>query len=137
MKYFGKKNNILKMIIIGGFILLILALGFWLKDKKHKDLITEKTWQITEFIENIPAESNHEEFYFANNYVSIIINQDGRYISHIFDCQRGQEIDFMTLVTDKKAFMEKITQLLYLKYPSFIADVLKTNAKTYNLLLRL
>lgn len=67
-----------------------------------------------------------DEIDIKNNITTVLTLKDNRYVSTIFDYQTGKEKSFNDLIkSDKKEeFYQRIKELIYLKYPNFIADVI-------------
>lgn len=63
---------------------------------------------------------------------SILIYDNNRYFSYLFDYITGKEIGIADIIKSGELnnFYNKVNELLYLKYPKFIADVLSKNDKT-------
>ena len=62
---------------------------------------------------------------------SILLLENEQYTSILFDYQTGKEISIFDLIKEGREsdFNNKIEELLYLKYPTFIADVLNNGDK--------
>ena len=65
-------------------------------------------------------------------------DSNNKYLSKIYDCNTHKELNITDLIKEDKidAYNEKINELLTLKYPNFITDVLKTGEGTISYLLR-
>lgn len=94
------------------------------KNTKVKEV--EKSKKIENFINDIPDDKLIEEVDINKEISSVLIKEENKYESHIFNYETGQEenIDDLIIPEKKEAFYEKIKELIYLKYPSFIADVI-------------
>ena len=59
-------------------------------------------------------------------------DSNNKYLSKIYDCNTHKELNITDLIKEDKidAYNEKINELLTLKYPKFITDVLKTGEGT-------
>ena len=88
--------------------------------------------KITTYIDSIEEGSLVDVIDIKKEVTSILTTNNNRYESILFDYETGTEVTINSLIkSDKKEdFAEKITELLYLKYPKFIADVLNNNDKT-------
>ncbi len=86
----------------------------------------EKSPKIDQFIEESLNKELVSTLDIDNQISSVVFMNEGRYESHIFDYCTGQELQFDRLIKEdkKEDFFDKIKELLYLKYPNFIADVL-------------
>lgn len=65
-------------------------------------------------------------------------DSNNKYLSKIYDCNTHKEVNITDLIKEDKidAYNEKINELLTLKYPKFITDVLKMGEGTISYLLR-
>ena len=97
---------------------------------QEKDIV--RSDKIATYIDNIEEGSLVDVIDIKKNVTSILTTNNNRYESILFDYETGKEVTIDTLIKDDKKddFEEKITELLYLKYPKFIADVLNKNDKT-------
>ena len=88
--------------------------------------------KITTYIDSIEEGSLVDVIDIKKEVTSILTTNNNRYESILFDYETGTEVTINSLIkSDKKEyFAEKITELLYLKYPKFIADVLSNFDKT-------
>lgn len=98
--------------------------------KTDKEIIRSE--HIKEYIDTIAEGSLVDVIDIKKEVTSILTINNDRYESALFDYETGKNITIDTLIkSDKKEdFSKKITELLYLKYPKFIADVLNKNDKT-------
>lgn len=98
--------------------------------KTDKEIIRSE--HIEEYIDTIAEGSLVDVIDIKKEVTSILTINNDRYESALFDYETGKNITIDTLIkSDKKEdFSKKITELLYLKYPKFIADVLNKNDKT-------
>ena len=85
--------------------------------------------KITTYIDSIEEGSLVDVIDIKKEVTSILTTNNNRYESILFDYETGTEVTIDSLIkSDKKEnFAEKITELLYLKYPKFIADVYDTS----------
>ena len=88
--------------------------------------------KITTYIDSIEEGSLVDVIDIKKEVTSILTTNNNRYESILFDYETGTEVTINSLIkSDKKEyFAEKITELLYLKYPKLIADVLSNFDKT-------
>ena len=99
------------------------SLGSFFSIKKEK---SKKIIKYRDSVDNLVEEVD------LDHKVSAITSlENDRYLTKLFDYASGQEITITDIIKPEKqkAILAKITELLYLKYPKFIADVLKTNEK--------
>ncbi len=73
-----------------------------------------------------------EETNIDSRFVNVISLEDDRYISKLFNFKTGEEVTIESIIKPEmvEGFWSKVNKLLYLKYPTFIADVLSKNDKT-------
>lgn len=73
-----------------------------------------------------------EETNIDSKFVNVVSLEDDRYISKLFNFKTGEEVNITSIIKPEKLedFWSKTRELLYLKYPKFIADVLCKNDKT-------
>jgi len=73
-----------------------------------------------------------EETNIDSRFVNVISLEDDRYISKLFNFKTGEEVTIESIIKPEmvEEFWSKVNKLLYLKYPTFIADVLSKNDKT-------
>ena len=73
-----------------------------------------------------------------NKFVYLAFQQGEEFVSHFVDTNTGEEADFTTYLKSgaEEAFSKKVEELLYLKYPKFIADALSdgSSPKMYQVL---
>ncbi len=144
MKFKLKDKKII-LINITMFSILIVAISlaftssFYMKslsdnlETNSTDVIkpsknTVRSPKIQEYIDTVKKEDLIEEVDIKKEVTSILTTNEDRYESHIFDYVTGEEITIDDLIkSDKKTdFEEKVEELLYLKYPKFIASVLNS-----------
>lgn len=86
-----------------------------LKENEDKELIAKET--------------------IKNKFVYLAFQNGEEFVSHFVNATTGEEADFTTYLKSgtEEAFREKVSELLYLKYPEFIAEVLDSEeaTKTY------
>lgn len=95
------------------------------------DSKVERSNKIDKYIENISEDTLIEEINIKNEVTSILINNGDKYESHLFNYETGEEIVIDDLLKSgtTTSFWDKIAELVYLKYPKFIADVISLNDK--------
>ena len=91
---------------------------------------TVRSPKIQEYIDKVNDEDLVEEVDIKKEVTSILTTKDERFESHIFNYITGDEITLNDLIKEEKRveFNKKVEELLYLKYPKFIADVLNTGS---------
>ena len=140
----NKKNivtNILVFSILIVSICLVYASSFYMRSlsselktnstsviKPNENIV--RSPKIDEYIDTVEEQELVEEIDIKKEVTSILTTKDNKYESHIFNYVTGEEITIEDLIKEDKMpeFTAKITELLYLKYPKFIADVLNTNS---------
>lgn len=87
------------------------------------ELIDEYINNLTNFVEETNIDSR---------FINVISLEDDRYISKLFNFKTGEEAAIESIIKPEmvEEFWSKVNKLLYLKYPTFIADVLSKNDKT-------
>lgn len=147
-KFKLKKKNLYVNVVL--FFILILALALTLTSSFYMKKVSDKYFlssnypviktdgnikrskKIDDYIKKLDKNSLVDEININKDIVSLLILTDGRYESIIFDYESGDIINYEDLIISKykQDFDDKISELLYLKYPTFIADVLNKNDKT-------
>lgn len=89
-----------------------------------------KNARISEYVSslnNLVSEKN-----FDDKFTNIVSMEDDRYISKIFNFKTGEEVTIESILKPDMvdAFWDKVKELLYLKYPKFIASKLEPHDKT-------
>ena len=95
-----------------------------------------KNARISEYVSslnNLVSEKN-----FDDKFTNIVSMEDDRYISKIFNFKTGEEVTIESILKPDMvdAFWEKVKELLYLKYPKFIASKLELHDKTNSFYLK-
>ena len=92
--------------------------------------LNEKNNIINDYVKSISNLVEEREIDYK--YVNVVSLEDDRYISKLFNFKTGEEVSIENIIKPEKVvdFWDKVTELLYLKYPKFIADVLSKNDKT-------
>lgn len=138
-----KKNIVINIIVSCALLfslVLIFTSSFYMKSmsdnfyvnsteviKTDKNIVRNS--KIDEYIESINEANLVEEVNIKKEITSILTNENNKYQSKIFDYITGEEIGLNELIKDdkKEEFWNKISELIYLKYPKFIADVISQN----------
>lgn len=145
MKYRLRK---ISLQVWGVFIISILSFGsLYLGLKSYKSFYknreeglvekkaSEKTVKRSEKIDAFLLDTSSDYFFlekdFGQVFTNIVIKDDNGYQSFLFDYVTGDKLNLEDIIKEGKReeFYEKVKELLYLKYPSFIADVLSENDK--------
>ena len=142
-----RKTKILNIILC---FLLILTISLSFASSSYMKKISDKYFlssnspviktdsnikrneKIDDYINKLDKNLLVEEININRDIVSLLLVNDGKYESVIFDYVKGDKLSYEDLIKSKyrEDFDAKISELLYLKYPKFIADVLNKNDKT-------
>lgn len=144
MKYKLKNKNILTNIILCLILIISIVLAFastfYMKSlatdtklnstsviKTDKNIV--RSSKIDNYISSLENESLVEEINIKKEITSVLTIKDNKYQSKIFNYETGEELSIDDLLKEdkKEEFWNKITKLVYLKYPNFIADVISKN----------
>ena len=144
MKYKLKNKNILTNIILCLILIISIVLAFastfYMKSlatdtklnstsviKTDKNIV--RSSKIDNYISSLENESLVEEINIKKEITSVLTSKDNKYQSKIFNYETGEELSIDDLLKEdnKEEFWNKITELVYLKYPNFIADVISKN----------
>lgn len=144
MKYKLKNKNILTNIILCLILIISIVLAFastfYMKSlatdtklnstsviKTDKNIV--RSSKIDNYISSLENESLVEEINIKKEITSVLTIKDNKYQSKIFNYETGEELSIDDLLKEdkKEEFWNKITELAYLKYPNFIADVISKN----------
>ncbi|MEG1288319.1 MAG: polysaccharide deacetylase family protein [Bacilli bacterium] len=145
MKY-KRKFKIRNIIIICSFLVisfLSLSLITYKFSNKNEDkglvnatnptnASAKRNKKIDKFVkDNTSSEKVVKTIDFNKTVTSILIDSKGVYESYAFDYATGDKVGLDKLIKPDMMnnFNNKIKELLYLKYPAFIADVLVKNDK--------
>lgn len=121
----AKKKTGLIIIILLSIIFLIF---FFILKKTYAYEPVENN-DINKYIESVASLVDEQTIGKFKNVVSI---EDDRYISKLFDIKSGEEVSIESILKKEyvSLFWAKVKELLYLKYPKFIAEILETHNKT-------
>lgn len=119
-----KKKTGLIIIILLSIIFLVF---FFILKKTYAYEPVENN-DINKYIESVVSLVDEQTIGKFKNVVSI---EDDRYISKLFDIKSGEEVSIESILKKEyvSLFWAKVKELLYLKYPKFIAEVLETHNK--------
>lgn len=120
------KNKKQKIIVIVSSLIGLIILCFFLGKIFNKKEVKEKIDYLANFSqENIVFNHSFDE---VN---SIVIKKNEEYEAHLFNTETGEELKLEDIINKNKydKFKAKIDELIYLKYPNFIADELVENAR--------
>lgn len=124
----------IKKVTIYILIILIIMYIFLIFFNAPKKEIVENE-KINNYIKSVSSLVDEQ---IIDNYKNVISIEDDRYISKLFNLKTGEEVPITSIIKKEyiSAFNNKIKELLYLKYPKFIASSLekldKTNAYFIN-----
>ena len=120
-----KKKTGLIIIILLSIIFLI----FFFLLKKTYAYNDDENNDVNKYIESVASLVDEQTIGKYKNVVSI---EDDRYISKLFNIKSGEEVSIESILKKEyvSLFWAKIKELLYLKYPKFIAEVLDKHNKT-------
>lgn len=145
MKYKLKNKKRIIVNVVAVFVLVVavssaIMTSFYLKEfasdidtnsasviKTDKNIV--RSPKIDEYINTLDEQKIVEEVDIKKEVTSILTTENDKYESHIFNYETGKEITITELIKEDKIeeFWNKITELVYLKYPDFIADVISLN----------
>ena len=143
MKYRLKNKKVIIGNVIAVFILVmaissVVITSSYLKEydknvdtnttsviKTDKNIV--RSPKIDEYIDTLDEQKIVEEVDIKKEVTSILTTENDKYESHIFNYETGKEITITELIKEDKIddFWNKIKELVYLKYPTFIADVIR------------
>ena len=129
-----KKLKLKKSVIFLSLIVIVIPMAFSsFKIFSYAVPVTnlnEKNNIINDYVKSIRNLVEEREIDYK--YVNVVSLEDDRYISKLFNFKTGEEVSIENIIKPEKVvdFWDKVTELLYLKYPKFIADVLSKNDKT-------
>ena len=112
--------------------------NFKINDNKENEFFVEPTVtannevDVQSVIDEYKSKYNVKNYYILNEELLsfwVYDEENSTYSSLVFDYSKGEELDVTSLLKDgsKEGFWNKVNELLYLKYPNFIADVLTTS----------
>lgn len=135
--------NIIVTLVLLASILLAFSSSFYMQQLSNKSKVNSATVikpdkniirspKIDEYISNIAPDNLIEEINIKKEVTSILTSAENRFQSQIFDFKSGEKLTINDLIKKdfKEDFANKINELLYLKYPTFIADVISKNDYT-------
>ena len=100
------------------------------KDRGDLRPVFSHSFKVEEKVNAILKENEAKELVanenIKNKFVYLAFQDGETFVSHFVDATTGEETDFTTYLKSgtEEAFSKKVEELLYLKYPKFIADVL-------------
>ena len=143
MKYKLKNRKLILVNVVISIILLIsiflvVTSSFYMQKLSNSSTYTNATEviktdknivrssKIDEFIKNLKTEKLVDEVNIKKEITSILLEENGKYKAVLLDYETGEVLDIADMIKDDRneEFWAKITSLVYLKYPKFIADVL-------------
>lgn len=119
-----KKSSFLIMIIVS--VLALFLTSFFVINKGQNKKISSR---VLEFIDSLNYDEIIEEVKLDQKITSILIKKDNAYKSYLYSDETNAEIEMKNILKEEKTddFKTKIQELLYLKYPKFIADALTSS----------
>lgn len=137
MKFKLKKKYYKELIILSAivFLGLIFTTSFYvIKTFNNKDVVNtvnvkgSKSSKILKYVTN-NKDKIVSEVDINKEITNVITREENKYSSVIFNYESGEEISLESLIKDEciDSFWDRIKELIYLKYPKFIADVIMTN----------
>lgn len=131
MKYKLKKNN--KYLLIGFIsivILFILSLLIFSKENKNESI---KNDIYDKYVSSINPDEIVLNYKFSNDIASLVTFKDNIYNGEIYNYKTGDKLTLTDIIKKDKLddFQNKVKELLNLKYPKFIAEVLENTEGNY------
>lgn len=127
------KNILWKSLLVTITIVIILAIKMNQKSVKTEDL----TFQIEATLSSLEAQNETNTLIqkkdIKDQFINLVYKTvEGGHISYFVNAQNGTIMDIKDIIIEGENdnFQKKINELLELKYPKFIADVLKSNKGT-------
>ena len=128
-------------IILAAIITMVIPLLIFESNKNNNLLDVFNESKLAEQTINDLIVLNEDKELVANKtydkkFIYLAFKKADELTSYIIDSKTGEEKEFYNYIKDdkKEEFNKKINELLYLKYPNFIADVLKNSSKrTYEI----
>jgi len=125
--------NVIKIIFLVLLLLSILVVVFMFLNNKNDNSNNKKDNNIIK--ENISKKviselkNNHENLEYETtnkDFTSLVFLNNERFESYIIDAYTGEHLEFHNLIKKEKLqeYINKENELINLKYPKFIADVL-------------
>lgn len=136
-----KEVNV-KIIFSIIFVMIIPAFVFVGKSSDTLASALNEKKDVTSKVEEILKENEDKELIsneiYNDQFIYLAFQKEEHFKSFLIDTKTGEEKDLIEYVKNEKKeeFNKKIKELLYLKYPTFIADVLsqKETPKMYQIL---
>lgn len=142
-KFKLKSNKIIINVIFSLFLIITLLLTFassFYMQKLSNEKVNSSTViktnknkirseKIDQYVDSLEDEKYVEDIDIKKEITSVLTIDNDKYASKIFDYETGEELTIDSLIKENKReeFWNKIKELLYLKYPNFIADILSLN----------
>ena len=133
MKHYKiRLERIFILLLLIAIILTIVSIICVHLFKKPKNNVKKLT--IDNYKENLNFKGTYiKENQIYDNYVSVMYNENGKEIGYLVNLNTGKIEDIKDIIIAKKSndFDSKILELLKLKYPSKIANLLMKTTKNY------
>ena len=126
-----ESNRLLKDIVtyIAFLIVLTIALSSSFIIPNFYNHFSDNPSSDTKLIDDY---INSNKDYFVEkivfNDITEVVTKDSKYNSKWFDTNTGEKLDISSFMCDQEGFTNKVNELLSLKYPRFISEVLSTNS---------
>ena len=124
------KKRVVLLIAIGIMLVALSSFKTFSLAIPSSSSIAAKNFKIEKYISNLDNLVNTIDF--DNKFTSVVSLKDDRYISKLFNFKTGEEVSIESILKPESIdlFWHKVKELLYLKYPEFIACVLEKHDKT-------
>lgn len=130
MKKKKSNRNLLYLLLL--FIIVLTIFGSKYFIRKNNDVLPPL--KLTNYKEYFTFPGNLlNEYNINDRYVSLLYEDNGQKVSHLIDLKNKKEIDLYDLLKKNKyeLYDEKMNELLALKYPTAICQILKKSDKAY------
>lgn len=124
----NERRFITILVLLIGFIYFIIPLD--LNDQKT----VYKTNDVNSVLKSFTFPGSYQkQIVFEDKYANVIYENNGNIESHLINIEKKEEVPFNNFVKDEDEllFLEKEKELLLLKYPLKIVEVLLNSVKTY------
>lgn len=125
-----EKKNKKKLVIISSIFIFLIILMIVLT---KTSFIYKQENHVQEKIATFVSKYNKDAIVFYDSFdhkvTSLVVKDDEKYESFMFDYLTGEELKTENIIKEEKLseFQNKIKELIYLKYPNFLADTLINN----------
>lgn len=132
-----KKEEYVKLIGMSFLVLFLLFLSLGRKAYFYEEVFSESK-EAEVKVEELIEKNKDMELIVNKNYdqkfIYLAFQKETKFVSYILNPKNGKEVDFDSCLKDgkKEEFLEKVTELLHLKYPSFLVEILLDEKTTKN-----